>query len=129
MNEELTNLIISELGKHHNRNEIVVAVCEKSGLNWTEAEQLIEQVEQENYHTIATRQSPFLILISIVTIFAGLGLFGYGILFFLDFLQAETLEQVFLLRTGYLRIISMLTGLGMLGGGSYGLWRTFSTLG
>lgn len=129
MSDEITNLIVNKLGKNQSRNEIIIAVCEKSGLDWTEAEHLIEQVEEEHHRTIATRQSPVLIFISAVTIIAGVGLLGYGLLFFVDFFQLDITEQVFLLRTGYLRIISMVTGVGMVGGGGYGLWRTFSSLG
>lgn len=35
-----------------------------------------------------------------------------------------TSGRALLLRTGYLKIVSMLTGLGMLGGGLYGLYKT-----
>ena len=40
MNEELTNLIIKKLGKHHDRNDIIGMVCERSTLSWTEAAKL-----------------------------------------------------------------------------------------
>lgn len=128
MNEELTDLIIKELGRHHSRNEIIVAVCEKGGLDWPQAEKLIEQVEQEHKRAIASRQSPLLILISAGTLIAGLGLAAYGILFLVDFFQMETVERLLFLRTGYLRIVSLLTGLAMFGGGSYGLWKTLLPL-
>ena len=128
MDEELTALIINELGKHHDRDAIILTVCEKGGLNWTQAKQLIEKVEIEHRGTIVTRQSPMLLAISVVTVIAGIVLLGYGILFFVEFFQVEPLQRVFLLRTGYLKIISMVTGLGMLGGGSYGLWKTVSDL-
>jgi len=128
MDEELTALIIKELGKHHSRDAIIMAVCEKGGLNWKQAEQLIEQVEEQNKRAIAKRQSPLLILISVVTVIAGMGLLAYGILFFADFFQRDVLERALLLRTGYLRIVSLVTGLAMLGGGSYGLWKTLLPL-
>lgn len=128
MDEEITNLIINELGKHHNRNEIILAVCEKGGLNWTQAEQFIEQVEEQHKGTITERQSPILIAISVVTAIAGLVLVGYGTLFFVDFFQEDTFGRALLLRTGYLKIVSMLTGLGMLGGGLYGLYKTLFQL-
>lgn len=128
MNEELTDLIIKELGRHHSRNEIIVAVCEKGGLDWPQAEKLIEQVEQEHKRDIATRQSPLLILISAATIIAGMGLAAYGILFFVEFFQVDLLERALLLRTGYYKMISLLTGLAMFGGGSYGLWKTILPL-
>lgn len=128
MNDELTNLIIKELGRHHSRNEIIVAVCEKGGLGWTQAEQLIEQVEQEHKRAIATRQSPLLIVISAATIIAGMGLVTYGVLFFTDFFQRDLLERSFILQTGYFKIISLFTGLAMFGGGSYGFWKAILPL-
>lgn len=129
MNDEITDLIIRKMGSHSSRNEIIIAICEKSGLDWTDAEKLIQQVEEEHHGKIATRQSPVLIFISILTIIGGAGLLIYGIMFFLGFYQAETGQRVLLLGAGYLRILSMVAGLGMLGGGLYGLWNTFSSLG
>lgn len=128
MNDELTALIINELGKHHDRESIILAVCERGGLNWLQAERLIEQVEVEYRGTIVKRQSPLLIAISVVTVIAGMGILGYGALFFVDFFQTDPVQRIFLLRTGSLKIISMVTGLGMLGGGSWGLWKAFSNL-
>ena len=55
MNEELTSLIIKELGKHRDRKEITRKVCEQAGLNWKEAEQLIVLVEARHRRTITTR--------------------------------------------------------------------------
>jgi hypothetical protein len=124
MNEELTTLIIKELGKYHDREAIIMTVCEKGGLSWPQAEKLIQEAEVENKCTITMRQSPLLIGISVLTVIAGMVLVGYGLLFFVGFFQTEPLERVFLLRVGYLKIISLLSGLGMLGGGSYGLYKT-----
>jgi uncharacterized membrane protein len=128
MNEELTGLIINELGKHRDRENIIMAVCEKGGLDWPQAEKLIQQVEEENKRTITRRQSPILIAISVVTVIAGMVLLGYGILFFVGFFQADLLQRAFLLRTGYFKILGMVTGLGMFGGGMYGLYKTFFQL-
>jgi len=129
MDDEITDLIIKKLGRQSSRNEIIIAVCEKSGLDWIDAEKLIQQVEEEHHHQIATRQSPVLIIISGLTIITGLGLLGSDIMFFMNFYQMETIQRVLLVEAGYLRIISMVAGLGMFGGGLYGLWNTFSSLG
>ena len=128
MNEELTALIIKELGRHHDRDNIIMAVCEKGGLSWPQAEQLIRQVEEEHKRTITRRQSPMLIAISAVTVITGMVLLGYGLLFFVEFFQTDLLQRAFLLRNGHLKIASMITGLGMLGGGGYGLYKTFFQL-
>jgi len=129
MNDEITDLIISKLGRQSSRNEIIIAICEKSGLDWTEAERLIQQVEEEHHRSIAIRQTPVLIVISGLTIIGGVSLLGYGIMFFMDFYQMDIVQRALLVEAGYLRIVSMLLGLGMLGGGLYGLWNTFSSLG
>jgi hypothetical protein len=128
MDEQITNLIIEELGKHHSRNEIIRGVCERAELNWAEATKLIEQVEEQNRHTIATRQSPIFLFISIGTIIGGLALLYLNFQFFIDFFQSDVLERVLVLRTGYYKIAGLVTGLGMLSGGIYGFWKTLMPL-
>ena len=63
--EELTNMIIKELGKHHDRQEVVRKVCENSTLGWVDAEKFINEVEAQNRRKIAVRQGPLLIFLSI----------------------------------------------------------------
>ncbi len=55
MNTELKDLIVKDLVKHRSRNEIIRSVCEQAGLNWTEGERLVKQVEEEQGRTIARR--------------------------------------------------------------------------
>jgi hypothetical protein len=52
-NEELTSLIIKELGKHRERQDIVSKICEQSTLSWGEAERLVAEVEGQNKRKIA----------------------------------------------------------------------------
>lgn len=128
MNEELADLIVKDLVRHRSRNEIIRSVCEQTGLNWPEAERLVKQVEAQRGHTIARRQSPFLILLSIGTLLIGILLVFYSIQFFIGFLQAGTFEQILSLRSGYYQIAGALTGLGMIVGGLIGMWRTLLPL-
>ena len=128
MNEELTNLIIKELAKHHDRKDIIQKVCEGSHLNWTEAEHLIEQVETQHRRKIAGRQSPLLMILSIGTLLLGLGLLAYNFQFLAGFFQKDTLGQILSLRRGYYELIGLLTGLGMTVGGFYGVWKTLASL-
>lgn len=104
MDEGITNLIIEEPGKHHSRNEIIRVVCERAGINWADAAKLIELVEEQNRHTIAKRQSPFLLFISIGTIIGGLALLYLNFQFFIDFFQSDVLERVLVLRSGYIKL-------------------------
>ncbi len=124
MDGQLVQRIVKDLAKQRSRNEIIREVCEQSGLNWPEAESLVQQVAQEHGRAIARRQGPLLILLSAGTLLIGAGLLLYGLEFFLAFFQGSTLEQVLSLRSAYLRLIGGFTGLGMLVGGFIGLWKT-----
>ena len=126
--EELTNLIIKELSKHHERKEVAQKVCEQSNLNWSEAERLIDQVETQHRRKIVGRQSPLLIFMSIGTLLLGLGLLAYNMQFLIHFFQRDTLEQILSLRSGYYEIAGLLTGFGMTIGGLYGVWKTLASL-
>ena len=124
MNEELTKLIIKRLGKHHDRNEIIRAVCEEGTLNWSEAEKLVDQVAAEHASTIATRQLPFLVFVSAGTFILGIGLLFYNSQFFLGFFQKGIVEQLLSVQGGYYRLIGLITGLGMVAGGLTGLGKS-----
>jgi hypothetical protein len=127
-NEELTNLIVKELSKHRDRKDITQVVCERSHLDWKDAEKLVAEVEEKNKRTIAARQSPFLLAVSIVILLAGIGLLGYSIRFFFIFSQESTLMKVLSLRSGYYVIGELVTGIGMTGGGLFGAWKTVASV-
>ena len=42
--EEITNYIVKELGKQHNPEDIAMALCEKTSMTWSEAQQLCQEV-------------------------------------------------------------------------------------
>ena len=128
MNEELTNLIIKELGKHHDRNEITRKICERSELNWKEAEQLIALVETQHRRTIATRQSPLLLFLSVGTLLLGLGLLAFNMQILFGFFQKDIFGQILSLQSSYYRILGLVTGMGMTAGGLVGLWNAFGAL-
>jgi hypothetical protein len=128
MDEQLAQRVVNDLAKHRSRNEIIRSVCEEGGLNWTEAEKLVQQVEQEHGRTIARRQGPLMSFLSIGTLLIGIALLIYGLEFFMAFFQGDTLEQALSLRSAYLRLIGGLTGLGMTAGGLIGLWKTVMPL-
>lgn len=64
-NEELISLIIKELSRHRDRQEIVRKICEASTLTWSEAEKFITEVEDQNKRKIAVRRGPLLLFLSI----------------------------------------------------------------
>jgi hypothetical protein len=124
MNEELSNRIVSDLAKQRNRNEIIRGICEQEGLNWADAEKLVAQVEQQNAHAIARRQSPLLIFLSVSTVLIGIVLLLFGVDYVMPFFQGHALEQLLSLQTGYYQLAGGLTGVVMIVGGVIGLWKT-----
>ena len=125
--EELTSLIIKELGKHRSRKDIVQKVCEASTLNWSEAERLIAQVETANKRKIASRQGPFLIFVSIGTLVLGIGLLAYNMELLIAIFNKDLLGQILSLQSGYYRLAALVTGLGMTVGGLYGAWTALAS--
>jgi uncharacterized membrane protein len=128
MNEELTPFIIKELTKHHDRKDIIRKVCEQGGLDWKDAERLITLVEANNKRTIATRQTPLLLFLSIGTLLLGIGLLAFNMQILLAFFQKDVLGQILSLQSSYYRIFGLITGLGMTVGGLAGLWKAFGAI-
>ncbi len=128
MDEKLTPFIVKELGRHHDRKEIIREVCERGGLNWKDAEQLVILVESRNKRTIAVRQTPMLLFLSIGTLLIGIGLVAYNMEIILAFFQKDLLGQILSLQGGYYRVVGLLTGLGMTAGGAAGLWKALGAI-
>lgn len=128
MNEELTAFIIKELGKQRSRQDIIQKVCERGGLHWKDAEQLIALVETQHKRTIATRQTPLLLFLSIGTLLIGIGLLAFNMQILLAFFQKDVLGQILSLQGSYYQVIGLVTGLGMTVGGMVGLWKAFGAI-
>lgn len=128
MNEELTAFIIKELSRHRDRRDIVQRICEREGLNWKDAEHLVTLVEANHSRTIATRQTPLLLFLSIGTLLLGIGLLAFNMQVLLAFFQKDVLGQLLSLQSSYYQVLGLLTGLGMTVGGLVGLWKAFGAI-
>jgi hypothetical protein len=69
-----------------------------------------------------------LIFLSIGTLVLGIGLLAYNVKFVMDFFQKDTMGQILSLQSGYYRVATLVTGLGMTIGGFYGMWNTLAAL-
>ncbi len=127
MNEQLlTQRVVNDLSKHRSRNEIVRMLCEECAMNWTEAEQFVKKVEAENAHTIARKQGPLMLFLSIGSLLVGAALLAYGAEFFMALFQGNALSIVLSARSAYIRLAGSVTGLGMVIGGFIGLYDAFT---
>ncbi len=122
MNEEVTRLIVDELAHQRSRNDIIQMVCEQEGLNWPQAEQLVKQVESEQAHTIAGKQSPLIILLSTAIVAAGIGILYYTFPDIPRNYHGSLLSLIIILVAGYPYMFGLL-GLAMVAGGLTGMYR------
>ena len=119
--QQATDFVVRELGKHHQRNDIIQKLCEAGGLNWGAAEKFVQQAEAENRSAIALKQTPLITFFGICIAIAGIGLMVW--------VATETLQGyiIFFLSfpVPYLgNIVYFFTGLAMMVAGIWGMWDT-----
>jgi hypothetical protein len=123
--EDLKQMIVHDLVDRRNRSDIVEAVCQRAQLDWSHAEELVKQVELEQAHSIASRQTPVLVFLSACTSAAGLLLIGYTVRLALDAVGTDRpLLQALLLLADSFPLWLFVIGLSMLAGGILGMYRT-----
>ena len=105
--EKATEFVVKELGKHHNRNEIIIALCEQMRLNWHEAELFVQETESQQDRAIAIRQSPVIIILGIGILLVGIGMALNSSLYIINFFRSQhntfSVMDALELRTLYLQ--------------------------
>jgi hypothetical protein len=119
----LTRRVIEELARARERNDIIQMVCEQAGLQWPEAEAFVTKVENEQAHAIAGKQIPLMIALSAAIVAGGMGLVYYCIQAILQALHGTLLVQLLNLAGSAYPMGAGLLGLGMIAGGTVGLYR------
>ena len=71
---ELSDHIIRRLGAAASASDIVMEVCARSGLSWTEAEALVERVRVSRSDEVARRQLPILVPLAVAGVVGGVAL-------------------------------------------------------
>jgi len=122
---ENVTFVIKEIAASRHRNDVIMALCEKTGSSWDQARRFVQRVESENRQAIAARQGPLLILIGAGIIMAGLFLvayYGYRTL-------TGTIYIFLNMPIPYFgNAVYIGTGLAMMAGGSVGLLRMARSL-
>jgi hypothetical protein len=70
-NPALEKFVISELSKNRKRSDIVMAICERTGVHWSEAQRFVGQVYAEQNSTINARKNRMIIPMCIGAIILG----------------------------------------------------------
>jgi hypothetical protein len=122
MNQEQARaFIVNELGKHRDRNDVIMTLCHELNLDWKQVEQFIKEVEGSQSQAIARRQSPLVIILGVAALIGGLGLLVNAVSFFWSFTQMAPEQQLLNGDLVYIYGGSMVTGIAMIVGGIIGL--------
>jgi hypothetical protein len=116
---ELTTFVIYELGKNRRRSDIVMEVCERTGMDWQAAQKLVYEVAFDNRKNVAARKSPLAIIFGVAFVFGGLALALGSVM--------ATVQGVSLTYQG-IPFAGNIAGIGfgtvLIAGGVIGLWDT-----
>lgn len=126
--DQARGFVVAELGKHRDRNDILVTLCHELDIDWNKADQFLKDVETSQGQTIARKQSPLLVVLGLSVLIGGLGLTVNAISFFWNFTQMGTQEQLLNTQLVYIYGGSMITGLAMIIGGIIGFRKVFSAI-
>jgi hypothetical protein len=124
---ELTQYVISQLGKHVARNDLIFKLTHATGMSWNQAESFVSEVENQNKRQIALRQSPLLLILGGGIVLGGIVATFISVSYFIALFHAEPFDIV-TLRRSYRMLLLLATGVGMILGGSYGLWRAVTAI-
>ena len=131
--EELDAWIVDQLVIHSSRDDIILEVCNRTGMDWNHAEARVQAVELYRAEQIRRRRSPLWILLGVAIMIGGIVLIGISVWSVIEVargLQASgvdaltaVVESIFLNAQ---IILIFLLGVGMLVGGGYGLGEALS---
>lgn len=120
--QDLTDYIIEQLGNHVSRNDLIFDICKRTGLPWSQVNDLITQVEQKDQKKIVLKQSPLLLIVALGIFLGGAFLACGALMYFLDLARAGMFAlDPFSLRRDFLATIRLFTGLAMIVGSSIGV--------
>lgn len=130
--EEAIQYVVKQLGKYQDRNTIITVLCEKFGIDWQTAKKFVDEVEFQHGRSIATRQSPLVVLIGIMIVIGGAVLAVDGSLVFIDLVfppaNASVLDTALGMRDFIIKGGEVVGGVAMVIGGLIGTWNTLSKM-
>jgi ABC-type xylose transport system permease subunit len=119
-NAEITQYIVDNLKNNRDENDIIMTICESTGMDWSQAEALMKDVRSENSIEIETPNNNRIIFLGSVFIFVGIAL-SVGMV--MGTLQGMV---IYLHRVPYLGNAFIFgTGVCMAIGGIVGIYKLF----
>ena len=129
-NPKVEKFVLQMLAKNRKTSDTVLAVCERTGLDWNEAQRLVAHIAAKNQKTLKTKQNRLPMILSIIALLAGALLLFAGIsesyTIYSVVRRAQSAEEMVMTAASqeFLRraFWSLITGGALLIGGTVGLF-------
>lgn len=124
--EEMEKLVLKSLSKNKRQSDVVAIVCERTGMNWGDAQRLVARVASKNRKHLAFRQNMVIIPLALIAILAGLALLYAGVSEAYVMGSAAIADPSSLAYESHdveSTVWAIPTGLMMLVGGGFGLYK------
>jgi hypothetical protein len=132
---ELETFILERLEKSIPPNDIILHVCQRTGMYWPDALELVKQVQAENSLHLERRKIPWHFALALATAIGGIGMLIAAIIPFLNFFSGPNAIPFtgvnilfFALNLAPYSSGLLLTGTAMLAGSMVGMRQTWSSL-
>jgi hypothetical protein len=124
----LSKYVVNELAKNRKRSDVVMAICERTGVDWSEAQRFVGQINAEQHTTINARKNRLIIPMCIGAIILGFVLTIGTAVPVLYLVTGRTEEFYALIQSSGVSYDNLSaipwifgTGIAMIGGGIIGL--------
>lgn len=130
----LTKYVIDEITKNRKRNDIVMAICERTGADWSEAQRFVGKISTEQHGAINARKNRMILPLCIGAIVLGfiftIGT-AYPMLYFFTGRKEEFLMMVQSMGnlSDYINAAPVIfgTGIALIAGGIIGLFTAIQS--
>jgi hypothetical protein len=131
-NPKVEKFVLQMLSKNRKTNDTVLAVCERTGLDWNEAQRLVARIAAKNQKSLKTKQNRLPMILSVLALLAGALLLFAGIsesyTIYTVVRMAQSTEEMVMTAASqeFLRraFWSLVTGGALLIGGAIGLFTS-----
>jgi hypothetical protein len=127
---ELRKWVVGCLSGHKKPNDIIFQLCHRTGWDWNQSKRFVEQVTQLDQKQVYRNRMP--LLLGVGLLFMASGAYGTfsGISHLLQDLATlktpvdpnQVIQFLFMARTEYGYLASLVVGLAAFAGGSWGVW-------
>jgi hypothetical protein len=132
---ELRKWVVASLAGHKKPNDIIFQLCRRTGWDWGQAKQFLEQVAESNQKEIHQRRMPLLLGIGILFMAAGAISFFSAYTDLAEILSTleppldleKIVNAVLMARSIYLLAVKLVLGMAGVVGGGYGIWSALQS--